>query len=188
MANQMSLANHFLVAMPAQDNQVFTETVIYVCDYHELGTVGLIINRPTEFSIKLLVDQLDIGPVPTIIQDKPLMFGGPMQPERGFVIHKPGGHWRSSLLLCKNEVTVTTSNDIIASIIKGSGPNEALVALGYVGWNSAQLEQEIIDNRWLVCPFRSELLYDVPFDKRWKETALTIGVHMEQMISGGGHA
>lgn len=188
MPGQMSLANHFLVAMPAQDDLIFSESVVYICDYHELGTVGLIINHPTEFSIKLLVDNSDFDSELISLQDKPLMFGGPMQPERGFVIHRPIGHWRSSLLLLKNEVTVTTSNDIISSIIKGNGPQDALVALGYVGWDSSQLEQEIIDNRWLVCPFKAELLYDVPFEKRWKETALTIGVHMEQIISGGGHA
>ncbi len=188
MAGQMSLANHFLVATPAQNDLIFAESVIYICDYHELGTVGLIVNRPTEFSVNLLLDTLDIDQVPTMIQEKPLMFGGPLQPERGFVIHRPVGHWRSSLLLLKDEVTVTTSSDIISSILKGNGPEDALVALGYVGWDSAQLEKEIIDNRWLVCPFKAELLYDVPFDRRWKEAALTIGVHMEQMISGGGHA
>ena len=188
MAGQMSLANHFLVAMPAQDDLIFSETVIYICDYHELGTVGLIINRPTEFSIKLLVDNLDLNITTSSIQEKPLMFGGPVQPERGFVIHRPLGNWRSSLLLLKDDVTVTTSSDIITSIVNGNGPKDSLVALGYVGWDSAQLEQEIVDNYWLVCPFKAELLYDVPFDKRWKEAGLTLGVHMENLISGGGHA
>lgn len=188
MTTPMSLANHFLVAMPAQENLIFSESVIYICDYHQLGTVGLIINRPTEFSIKLLIETLNLEPSPLLNQEKPLMFGGPMQPERGFVIHRPFGNWNSSLLLLNNQVTVTTSNDIINSIVKGSGPNDALVTLGYVGWDSSQLEKEIINNQWLVCPFKSEILYDVPFDKRWKEAALTIGVHMEQLISGGGHA
>ncbi len=187
MAGRMSLANNFLVAMPKQDDLIFTESVIYICDYHELGTVGLIINRPTEFSIKLLADHFDLSSVPENISKKPLMFGGPVQPERGFVIHRPVGNWRSSLLL-KDEVTVTTSNDIIEAIIRGNGPQDSLVVLGYVGWDTAQLEQEIIDNHWLVCPFKAELLYDVPFENRWKETALTIGVHMEQLVSGGGHA
>lgn len=188
MPAQMSLANHLLVAMPGQKDLVFAESVIYVCDYHELGTVGLMINRPTEFSVRLLVDQLEIKTVPQKSHDKPLMFGGPVQPERGFVIHRPVGNWRSSLLLLKDEVTVTTSNDIIESIVTGGGPDDALVTLGYVGWDSSQLEQEIIDNMWLVCPFKAELLYDVPFDERWKEAALTIGVHMDQLISGSGHA
>lgn len=184
----MSLANHFLVAMPDQRDMIFAETVIYICDYHELGTVGLIINRPTEYSIKLLVESLGIEVKDDEIIDKPLMFGGPLQPERGFVIHRPAGNWRSSLLLLKNDVTITTSNDIISAIVTGNGPKDSLVALGYVAWDSNQLEQEIIDNVWLVCPFKAELLYDVPFLDRWKESALTIGVHMDNLISGGGHA
>lgn len=188
MSGMMSLANHFLVAMPVQNDLIFSQSVIYICDYHELGTVGLMINRPTKFSIKLLVDGLASEHSPISLEDKPLMFGGPVQPERGFVIHRQLGNWRSSLLLLKNEVTVTTSNDIINSILKGSGPEDALVALGYVGWTSAQLEQEIINDRWLVCPYKAEILYDVPFESRWKETALTIGVQMDKLISGGGHA
>jgi len=188
MTPTMSLANHFLVAMPSQDNLIFSKSVIYVCDYHQLGTVGLIINRPTDFSIRLLIYTLNLDIDPSLTLDKPLLFGGPQQPERGFVIHRPFGNWNSSLLLLNNQVTVTTSSDIIGSLLKGLGPKDALVTLGYVGWNSSQLEREIIDNRWLVCPFTPEILYDVPFEKRWKETALTIGVHMEQLISGGGHA
>ena len=188
MSAQMSLANHLLVAMPSQSDLVFAESVVYVCDYHELGTVGLMINRPTEFSVRLLVDHLELDSVPKEVSDKPLMFGGPVQPERGFVIHRPVGNWRSSLLLVKDEVTITTSNDIINSIIEGKGPDDSLVTLGYVGWDSSQLEQEIIDDKWLVCPFKAELMYDVPYSERWKQAALTIGVHMDQLISGGGHA
>ncbi|OGV32347.1 MAG: hypothetical protein A3E88_05680 [Legionellales bacterium RIFCSPHIGHO2_12_FULL_35_11] len=186
MSMQMSLANHFLVAMPSQTDIIFSQSVIYICDYHALGTVGLMINRPTEYSVKLLFDHLELKSSSDEISKKPLMFGGPIQPERGFVIHRPVGNWRSSLLL-KDDVTITTSNDIISAIVAGKGPNDSLVTLGYAGWDTNQLEKEIIDNLWLVCPFRSDILYDVPFSSRWKEAALSIGVHMEQ-ISGGGHA
>jgi putative transcriptional regulator len=188
MAIQMSLANHLLVAMPSQKDAMFSKSVIYVCDYHDLGTVGLIINRPTEYSISLLFEYLDLKSTSEDINNTPLMFGGPIQPERGFVIHRPVGNWRSSLILVENDVTVTTSNDIISAIVAGKGPKDVLVTLGYVGWDSSQLEQEIKDDTWLVCPFKPELLYDVPYNERWKEAALTIGVHIEQLISGGGHA
>ncbi|MDF1757687.1 MAG: YqgE/AlgH family protein [Legionellaceae bacterium] len=188
MTLQMSLANQLLVAMPSQQDAVFAQSVIYVCDYHSLGTVGLMINKPTDYSVKILFEHLNLDAPSEEINNQPLMFGGPVQPERGFVIHRPFGNWRSSLKLCEDDVTITTSNDIIEAIVLGNGPKDSLVTLGYSGWDSSQLEQEIIDDLWLVCPFKAELLYDVPFKDRWKETALTIGVHMDQLISGGGHA
>ncbi|MGL6029866.1 MAG: YqgE/AlgH family protein, partial [Legionella sp.] len=117
----------------------------------------------------------------------PLLFGGPVQPERGFVIHKQMGGWRSSLLL-QDEVTVTTSNDIIRAIAQDNGPKDSLVTLGYSGWNEDQLEKEVMDNIWLVCPYRSEILYDVPFEDRWEYAGLTLGVKMSQLSSSVGHA
>ncbi len=189
MTKQMSLANHFLVAMPLLDDVVFAQSVIYICEHHVQGTVGIMVNRPTEYPLDLIFQQLDIEASNPDTRDQPLLFGGPLQPERGFVIHRPGGVWRSSLALMKPDVTITTSNDIIRAIAKEQGPKDVLVALGYVGWESSQLEKEIIDDAWLVCPFKSELLYDVPFEDRWKSAGLSLGVHMDQLISSGsGHA
>lgn len=189
MSMPMSLANHFLVAMPSLEDQIFSQSVIYVCEHHEQGSVGLMINRPTEYSMSLIFDQMHIQSKHQKIAHQPLLFGGPLQTERGFVIHRPCGSWRSSLLLVESEVTVTTSNDIIRAISEGKGPKDVLIALGYVGWDSRQLEQEIVDNVWLVCPFKPELLYDVPFDERWRAAGLVLGVRMEQLISSGeGHA
>ena len=185
----MSLANHFLVAMPAMDDIVFAQSVIYVCEHHEQGTVGLMVNRPTEYPLSLIFDQLHIASAHENMRHKPLLFGGPLQPERGFVIHRPCGKWRSSLPLVEPDVTITTSNDIIRAMADDKGPKDVLVALGYVGWQSAQLEDEIIHDSWLVCPFKPELLYEAPFEERWRLAGLTLGVHMEQLISGGsGHA
>jgi putative transcriptional regulator len=188
MAAPISLLNNFLVAMPTANNDFFSKAVIYICDNHQMGTVGLIVNRPTKFSVKLLVDNPNLVATKYNTQDKALMFGGPIRPERGLVIHRPFGSWQTSTTILKNEVTVTTSVDIIDSIIKGTGPADALVTLGYVGWSKEQLEKEIINNQWLICPFNAKLLYDVPFENRWTEAALTIGVHMDQLIPGGGHA
>lgn len=188
MAAQMSLANHFLVAMPALDDIIFNQSVIYICEHHIQGTVGIMINRPMQYPIKLVFEQLKIEPINPEINNKPLLFGGPLQPERGFVIHRPVGHWRSSLALSGDEVTITTSNDIIRAIADNEGPKDSLVALGYVGWESSQIEQEILNNSWLVCPFKVELMYDVPFSERWKAAGLTLGVNMDLLISGGGHA
>lgn len=188
MITELSLANHLLIAMPSLSNTYLAHTVIYVCEHHLQGTVGLIINQPTKYPVSLIFDQLNIPFMQDEQNQMPLMFGGPIQPERGFVIHRPVGHWRSSLVLTKDNVTITTSNDIIRALANNTGPKDVLVVLGYVAWVEHQLEQEIIDNAWLVCPFKSELLYDVPYEQRWREAGLTLGVHMDQLIADGGHA
>ena len=187
MTTSTSLANHLLIAMPSLNDQNFTKSVIYVCEHHVQGTVGLIINRPMRFPLSLVFDQLHIESTHAEHNDLPLLFGGPIQPERGFVIHRPLGGWRSSLAL-RDGVTVTTSNDIIHAIAENKGPKDVLVTLGYVGWEGDQLGQEVLDNRWLVCPYNAELLYEVPFDERWEYAGLTIGVKMNQLTSSVGHA
>ena len=118
----------------------------------------------------------------------PLLFGGPLQPERGFVIHRPFGKWQSSLALLPNDVTITTSNDIIRAIANDAGPKDVLVALGYVAWLENQLEQEIMLDSWVVVPFKSALLYDVPFEQRWEAAGMSIGIHMNELTLGAGHA
>ncbi|MFC3908770.1 YqgE/AlgH family protein [Legionella dresdenensis] len=187
MAIDSSLANHMLIAMPSLTDPNFARTVIYVCEHHVQGTVGLIINRPMEFPLGLVFDQMNIVPNQSEIKLRPLLFGGPVQPERGFVIHRPYGGWRSSLALDEN-VTVTTSNDIIRAIAEDNGPKDVLVTLGYSGWTGDQLEQEVMNNTWLVCPFRPEIMYDVPFEKRWQYAGSIIGVDMTRLSSAAGHA
>ena len=187
MAINTSLANHLLIAMPSLTDPNFERTVIYVCEHHVQGTVGLIINRPLQFPLGMVFEQMQIEPIRVENNQLPLLFGGPVQPERGFVIHRPIGGWRSSLAL-RDDVTVTTSNDIIRAIAADEGPKDVLVTLGYAGWNENQLEQEVMDNVWLVCPYKPELLYEVPFNKRWEYAGLSIGVKMTQLSSNMGHA
>ncbi|KTD65560.1 YqgE/AlgH family protein [Legionella spiritensis] len=187
MAIDTSLANHLLIAMPTLTDPDFHRAVVYVCEHHVQGTVGLIINHPMQYPLGMVFEQMQIQPARKEKNQQPLLFGGPVQPERGFVIHRPIGGWRSSLSL-REDVTVTTSNDIIRAIAEDNGPKDALVTLGYTGWAENQLEQEVMDNIWLVCPYRSELLYDVPFAERWEYAGLTIGVKMNQLSSGSGHA
>lgn len=187
MSINTSLANHLLIAMPSMVDPNFMHTVVYVCEHHADGTVGLIINRPMEFPLSLVFEQMKIEEAREDQKSQPLMFGGPIQMERGFVIHRPMGEWRSSLIL-GDEVTITTSNDIIRAIAQGKGPKDALITLGYAGWTENQLEQEVMNNTWLVCPFKSEVLYDVPFVQRWEYAGLMLGVKMNQLISDVGHA
>lgn len=187
MALTTSLANQLLIAMPSLVDPDFSKSVIYVCEHHIQGTVGLIINRPMQYPLGLVFDQLHIEPTRTESNRLPLLFGGPLQPERGFVIHRPLGGWRSSLIL-REGVTITTSNDIIRAIANDTGPKDVLVALGYVGWGEDQLDKEVIENTWLVCPYKPELLYEVPFEKRWEYAGSTIGVKMNLLTSSVGHA
>lgn len=187
MTLSTSLANHLLIAMPTLKDPDFEKSVIYVCEHSVQGTVGLIINRPMQFPLGLVFDQLHIEPIHVEMNRMPLLFGGPIQPERGFVIHRPLGGWRSSLPL-REGVTVTTSSDIIRAIAEDHGPKDVLVTLGYVGWEENQLGQEVLDNTWLVCPYSPELLYEVPFEERWAYAGLTIGVKMNELTSSVGHA
>lgn len=187
MARNTSLANHFLIAMPSFKAPEFEHSVIYLCEHHVQGTVGLIINRPMEYPLKLVFDQLNIVPEQDLQNKHPLLFGGPIQQERGFVIHRQPGKWHSSLHL-RDEVTVTTSNDIIRAIAVNKGPKDALVALGYAGWTEKQFEKELKDNLWLVCPFRSELLYEVPFVERWTYAGQILGINMNELSTYTGNA
>lgn len=187
MSHTSSLANYFLIAMPMMKDDNFSKSVIYVCEHHVQGTVGLIVNRPMPFSLGLVFDQLQIDPINLSSKNLPLLYGGPIQPERGFVIHRPLGIWQSSLSL-RDGVTVTTSNDIIRAIAKDAGPLDALVTLGYSAWSEHQLEQEVMDNVWLVCPYKPEILYEVPFAQRWEYAGSTIGVKMNLLTGESGHA
>ena len=174
MTSELSLSNHLLIAMPSLNNVVFSQSVIYICEQHPEETVGLIINKPINYPIGMIFEQLGINVAENSDNMKPLIFGGPTQPQRGFVLHRPEGKW--------------SSNDIIRAIAHSNGPHDALLALGYVSWDEHQLENEIMDNIWLVSPFKPELLYDVPFHERWKAAGLLLGVNMDQVIPGSGHA
>lgn len=187
MAIISSLANHMLIAMPSIKDPNFERTVIYLCEHHNQGSVGLIINRPMQFPLSIVFEQLKIEPIKLEQNSLPLLYGGPIQPERGFVIHKQSGGWRSSLHL-QEEVTVTTSNDIIRAIADDTGPKDLLVTLGYAGWEGDQLVNEVLADSWLVCPYKSEILYEVPFSERWEYAGLTLGIKMNQLTSNSGHA
>jgi putative transcriptional regulator len=182
-----TIVNHLLIAMPSLRDPNFEKTVIYLCEHRQEGSIGLIVNRPMQFSLSMVFEQLKIEPIHVEQSQLPLMFGGPVQPERGFVVHKTLGTWRSSLFL-QEGVTVTTSNDIIRAIAEDKGPKEVLITLGYSGWVENQLEQEILDNLWLVCPYRSEILYEVPFKDRWEYAGSTLGIKMNQLSETIGHA
>lgn len=186
MEKMMPLTHQLLIAAPTVDLDPFSQTVVYVCQHELRGSFGLIINQPLPYSMNLVFDNLQVTPKNESLKYKPLMFGGPMEKERGFVLHRPFGEWRSSRII-NEKVTITTSNDIIRALAANQGPKDSLVALGFVAWDTLQLEQEVRDTNWLVCPFAEKLIYDVPYKDRWYEAGLTMGVDMNHLITRPGH-
>lgn len=182
------LNNKLLIATPALLDSSFSKAVVYICEHNEYGAVGLIINQPMEQSLSFVFEQMDVTVTDSRASRIPLLYGGSVQPERGFVIHRPGrGIWRSSLMV-EDQVSITTSRDVLRALAVGDGPEDPMVALGYTGWSQGQLEAELQQNTWLLSPFAPSILYEVPFDQRWQMAASSIGVDIHSMSSDIGHA
>ncbi|MEA5445258.1 YqgE/AlgH family protein [Gammaproteobacteria bacterium AB-CW1] len=188
MANPDYLNGHFLIAMPALGDPNFHHTVTLICEHGPEGALGIIINRPLEdIHLGDVLEQLELGEAQTGIGNQPLFQGGPVEQERGFVVHQPLGDWEASLDL-GNDLGVTSSRDILAAIADGKGPEKSFVALGYAGWGAGQLEQEISENAWLSSPAEARILFDVPPAQRWRESARAMGVDLSRLSDQSGHA
>ncbi len=187
MADHASLTNHFLIAMPTLDDPNFQRTVTYICEHNADGALGIVINRPTDITLGELLEHMDIRPGSDDIARQIVHMGGPVQRERGFVLHPPGGDWDSSLLVCDG-IAVTTSKDILAAIADGKGPEHYLVALGYAGWGGGQLEQEMAQNAWLSGPADADIIFRRDNDERWQAAAALLGVDLHLLPSDAGHA
>ncbi|WP_018693623.1 YqgE/AlgH family protein [Algicola sagamiensis] len=183
-----NLQDHFLIAMPALRDSYFERSVTYICEHSEEGAMGLVINQPISLTIRELLTQIEIDSTDEFSQEENSVFaGGPVQNDRGFVLHSPGGTWNSSMQLTK-DVSITTSKDILEAIGNNLAPEKFLVTLGYAGWSEGQLEQELIDNTWLTIPADEEILFDVPIHLRWQKAAEKIGIDVWQLSSQIGHA
>jgi putative transcriptional regulator len=185
------LTNHFLVAMPALTDPYFNRSVVYICEHNEKGAVGIVINQLLQ-SFRLNISEILQAMVGSenklsLPADFPILCGGPLHPERGFVIHAPCGKWQSSLKM-SSEICVTTSKDILQAIAKQQGPSRFIFSLGYANWVAGQIEQEIINNFWLTVPANASILFDVPFNKRWLESMNYLGVDVNKLVYSGGHA
>ncbi len=182
-----SLRNQLLIAMPGMLDPRFAHTVIYLCEHSEEGAMGLTVNRPTGAPISKIFQQLDLD-YPATLGDKPLLAGGPVQLERGFVLHRPGPKAWESTLTTGNEINLTASRDIIVDIAANQGPVSLLIFLGYAGWGPGQLEQELVENAWLTVPADPELLFDTPAERIASLAAARIGVDLSQLSYVAGHA
>lgn len=179
------LKNHFLLAMPGLLGDYFANTITYVAEHNADGALGFLVNRPLVLTIHELLDQLGIAaPAPL---ERPVMEGGPVKQERGFILHSDDVQYETSLPL-GNGLMLSTARATLESIGAGTGPNRFLVALGYAGWQAGQLERELTQNAWLTCPATTDILFDVPFDRRVDEAARTLGIDFRLMSSQAGHA
>ncbi len=180
------LNNQFLIAMPNLADPSFFHTVTYLCQHNEDGALGIVINRPAGMTLGDIFKQMEIKVSAPNVGSMSVYSGGPVQQERGFVIHDAGGHWDSSILISEN-IALTTSRDILEAIAVGAGPSHFLVALGYAGWSAGQLEREVTNNAWLNAPFAADILFSTPPPLRWNQAAKQIGVDINLLTFQAGH-
>lgn len=188
MGASIDLSGQFLLAMPGMVGGALADTIIYVCEHNAEGALGLVVNRPTDITVGDLLQRIDldlsleIGPV----KDAPVFFGGPVQTDRGFVLHVPSGSYTSSVHL--GVMTLTTSRDILQDVSQGQGPSRLMVSLGYAGWGAGQLESEMASNAWLNVGATQEILFDVPAASRYQAALSQLGIDPMMLTGEAGHA
>jgi putative transcriptional regulator len=185
--DQDFLVNQFLVAMPSLNDPHFHQSVVFICEHNAQSALGIIINRPTNIVLNDIFKQLSITAVDHQMGQRPVFLGGPVQMERGFVIHEPPGHWESTLIL-SDQLGVTSSRDVLACMARGQGPEKIFVALGYAGWSAGQLETELANNSWLSMPADRSIIFETPIEQRWQAAAQLIGVDLSLLTGDAGHA
>jgi putative transcriptional regulator len=181
------LTNQLLIAMPGMADPNFSSTVTLICEHTGEGALGIVINRPLTLNLGSLFEQLDVGDADPVIAKDLVLMGGPVGPERGFVLHKPGPSFESSLVV-SGDIHLTLSRDVINAMATGQGPEKSLVALGYAGWEAGQLEDEMLSNSWLNVPATSDIVFDLPFSERWSAAARTLGIDISRISPDAGHA
>ena len=187
MTESTYLTDQFLIAMPALADPNFFQTVVYIGEHNANGALGLVINRPLNLSLGQLLEHLQIATHRRDLAAVPVYSGGPVQPEQGFVVHSPIGHWGATLRVT-DQIGITTSRDILQAVADGQGPHYLLVALGYAGWGSGQLERELVDNAWLSSSADFDILFHTPSDRRWLASAALLGIDLNLLSTDAGHA
>jgi putative transcriptional regulator len=189
-ASGLNLTNHFLIAMPSMQDPIFGGTVVYVCEHNDKGVLGVVINKPTDMTMDVLFDRIDLKlseGLKSTVSSAPIMFGGPVQDDRGFVLHSTGGRYSSSLAVT-DEVAFTTSIDVLEAVANGDGPQRMLVSIGYAGWSPGQLEEEIGKNGWLTVGADAHVLFDLPVEERYNAAIKLLGIDPMMLAPEAGHA
>ncbi len=191
MEDTVNLKNHFLVAMPSMADERFQHSVVYMCEHNEDGAMGLVINQPINISIAKMLDQIEVEREQDVTHpvslDQPVLFGGPVSEDRGFVLHKNLKLYGSSIQL-SDELTVTTSKDILSILGTTEEPEQFIVALGYAGWDAGQLEQELAENSWLTIEADPKVIFDTPINERWEKALKQMGIDALNLSADVGHA
>lgn len=181
------LTNHFLIAMPSLLDPHFERTVTLICRHNDEGALGIVVNRTTDLRLNDIFTQLDLHPTDVPERDMPVHYGGPVQGERGLVLHDAGKDWAATISVGPT-LGLTMSKDVLEAISEQRGPPRCLPLLGFAGWESGQLEQEMSQNVWLTTPVDESIIFDVPIEDRWTQAAKLVGVNISTMSSEVGHA
>lgn len=183
----INLTDHFLIAMPAMVDSFFAKTLVYIAEHNERGALGVIVNRPIDLRLAALFEKIEIKVETVTFPDLPVYFGGPVQTDRGFVLHRPVGEWQSTLAVNRN-IGLTSSRDVLQAVASEGSPRDILVTLGYSGWGAGQLERELADNAWLTVPAEPGILFDMPYEERLASAMECLGVSYSSLSGNAGHA
>jgi putative transcriptional regulator len=192
----MNLTHHFLIAMPGLADENFARSVVYLCEHSSRGALGLVINKPSDINLKSLFDKVDLPLRRADLTDSPVFQGGPVQTERGFVLHEritadepnEGESIYASTMTIPGGLEMTTSKDVLEALSTGAGPRKVLVSLGYSAWGEGQLESEISENSWLTVEADSTVIFDTPVDQRYDKALLLLGLQAWMLSPEAGHA
>ncbi len=192
----INLTHHFLIAMPGLQDELFSKSVIYVCEHSERGALGLVINKPSDINLKVLFDKVDLPLMRTDLIKAPVFQGGPLQTERGFVLHepsfasedKPGDAVYASTMTIQGGLEMTTSKDVLEALSNGAGPRKVLISLGYSAWAQGQLESELGENSWLTVGADISVIFDTPVAERYDKALLLLGLQSWTLSPEAGHA
>jgi len=187
MSASVDLSGHFLMAMPGMVQGDLAGSVIFVCEHSDRGALGLVINRPIDLNLSSLLQKVDLVDEQQATSDLPIYFGGPVQTDRGFVLHKPIGQYSSSIHL-GDALALTTSRDVLQAVATGQGPEKILVTLGYAGWGAGQLEQELAQNAWLTVAAQESIIFETPAESRYPAAMRLLGVDPMMLTGSAGHA
>jgi putative transcriptional regulator len=192
MAQRIDLTNQFLIAMPGMADDLFSGSVVYLCEHNEKGALGLVINKPIDITLKNLFDRVELSLDREELAQLPVYFGGPVQTERGFVLHEAQAdseaHLYNSTLTVPGGLSMTTSKDVLEALSNGAGPSRVLVTLGYSGWDAGQLEEEIGRNGWLTVNADPQVIFDTPTEQRYQRALSLLGFDPRMLSSDVGHA
>ena len=183
----INLTNQFLIAMPALVDPYFARSLVLVCEHNEKGALGIIVNRPLDMTLATLFEKVDLTLEQAPLAEQPVYFGGPVQTDRGFVLHRPLGSWQATMPVTA-QLGLTSSRDILQSMGKDGAPGEVLVTLGYAGWSAGQLEGELAQNAWLTVPADNAILFDLAPDERLPAAMRALGIDFTHLADTAGHA